>query len=34
MGHLFIDNGLAIHINYNWNSNIEEYERKFIDDLF
>ncbi len=34
MGHLFVNNGNAIHINYNWNTNIQQYEYEFIQQLF
>ena len=29
MSHAFIDNSFAIHITYNWNNNIIEYEKEF-----
>ena len=34
MGHLFVKNGLAVHINYNWNHNIQQYEKNFTKQLF
>ena len=34
MSHAFIDNSFAIHITYNWNNNIIEYEKEFCNNLF
>lgn len=34
LGHIFVNNSYAIHITYNWNDGIMEYERDFCVDLF
>ena len=34
MNHVFVENGFAIHILYNWYNNIFEYEREFTNQLF
>jgi hypothetical protein len=34
MKHLFVENGFAIHMYYNWRSNIFEYEKQFCQEFF
>ena len=34
MKHLFVKNGFAIHMYYNWKNNHMEYERQFCNDFF
>jgi hypothetical protein len=34
MNHVFVENGFAIHILYNWFKNLTEYELKFTNKLF
>ena len=34
MNHLFVKNGFAIHMYYNWKENHIDYEKKFCEDFF
>ena len=34
MNHVFVENGFAIHMLYNWYDNLSEYETKFTTRLF
>jgi hypothetical protein len=34
MNHVFINNGFAIHMMYNWHDNLHEYEIQFTKELF